>query len=143
MTTAEKGSNVRVHYRGTLTTGEEFDNSYDRGTPIEFQIGAGQMIRGFDNAVVGMTVGSKKTVTLSPEEAYGDTRPEASTEMPTSAFPEDLELTEGMPVPLATEEGHRLMGRIQAITEETVTIDLNHPLAGQELSFEIELVEVV
>ena len=143
MTTAEKGSNVRVHYRGTLTTGEEFDNSYERGTPIEFQIGAGQMIRGFDTAVEGMTVGSKKTVTLTPDEAYGDTNPEANTQMPVSAFPDDLELTEGMPVPLATQEGHRLMGRIETVTEETVTIDLNHPLAGQELNFEIELVEVV
>ncbi len=143
MTTATKGNNVRVHYRGTLTTGEEFDNSYERGTPIEFQIGAGQMIRGFDSAVEGMAVGSKKTVTLTPDEAYGETNPEAATSMPVSAFPDDLELTEGMPVPLATEEGHRLMGRIQAVTEETVTIDLNHPLAGQELNFEIELVEVV
>jgi peptidylprolyl isomerase len=143
MTTAEKGSNVRVHYRGTLTTGEEFDNSYERGTPIEFQIGAGQMIRGFDTAVEGMTVGSKKTVTLTPDEAYGDTNPEASTQMPVSAFPDDLELTEGMPVPLATQEGHRLMGRIETVSEDTVTIDLNHPLAGQELNFEIELVEVV
>ena len=143
MTTATKGNNVRVHYRGTLTTGEEFDNSYERGTPIEFQVGAGQMIKRFDNAVEGMAVGSKKTVTLTPDEAYGDTNPEAATEMPVSAFPDDLELTEGMPVPLATQEGHRLMGRIQTVTEETVTIDLNHPLAGQELSFEIELVEVV
>ena len=63
--------------------------------------------------------------------------------MPVSAFPDDLELTEGMPVPLATQEGHRLMGRIETVTEDTVTIDLNHPLAGQELNFEIELVEVV
>ena len=143
MTTAEKGSNVRVHYRGTLTDGTEFDNSYERGNPIEFQVGAGQMIRGFDNAVNGMNVGDTKTVTLAPDEAYGDVRPEANTEIPLTAFPDDLELVEGMPVPLATDQGHKLMGRVSQLNEQTVTVDLNHPLAGQELNFEIELVEVV
>ena len=100
------------------------------------------MIQGFDNAVVGMTVGEKKSVTLTKDEAYGDVVEEAHTELDRSAFPEHITLTEGLPVPLATPEGRSLMGRITQLNENTVTVDLNHPLAGQELKFDIELVEI-
>ena len=75
MLKAQKGNQVKVHYRGVLTDGTEFDNSYNRGTPIDFQIGAGQMIGGFNDAVVGMTVGDKKTIKLAPDEAYGEINP--------------------------------------------------------------------
>jgi len=144
MLKAEKGNQVKVHYRGSLTAdGTEFDNSYDRGTPIEFQVGSGQMIGGFDTAVVGMTIGDKKTVKISPEDGYGEINPNASTEIAREAFPETVELVEGLPVPLATPDGHQLLGKITQLNENTVTVDLNHPLAGQELQFDIEVVGIV
>ena len=142
LTTATEGANATVHYRGTLEDGSEFDNSHTRGEPITFTVGSGQMIPGFNNAVDGMTVGETKTVTLTPDQAYGDVNPEAQTTFPKSGFPEGLDLVEGMPIPLKTPDGRTLIGRLTEQEEETVTIDLNHPLAGQTLQFEIELVEV-
>lgn len=142
MATIVEGNKVRVHYRGTLDDGTEFDNSHERGEPISVEVGSGQVIPGFDNALLGMQVGESKTVTIPPEEAYGPLLDQARTEVDRSLFPQDLQLSEGMPVPLATEEGHKLLGRIIGLTEEVVTVDLNHPLAGQTLNFEIELVEV-
>ncbi len=141
-TTATEGTNATVHYKGTLEDGSEFDSSHTRGEPITFTVGSGQMIPGFNNAVAGMTVGETKTVTLTPDQAYGDVNPEAQTTFPKSGFPEGLDLVEGMPVPLKTPDGRTLIGRLSEQQEETVTIDLNHPLAGQTLQFEIELVEV-
>tara|TARA_R110002124_G_scaffold116400_4_gene272750 strand:+ start:9049 stop:9585 length:537 start_codon:yes stop_codon:yes gene_type:complete len=142
LTTATEGVNATVHYRGTLEDGSEFDNSHIRGEPITFTVGAGQMIPGFNDAVDGMTVGDTKTVTLTPDLAYGDVNPDAQTTFPTSGFPEGVELVEGMPIPLKTPDGRTMMGRLAEQHGDTVTIDLNHPLAGQTLQFEIELVEV-
>ena len=142
MLKVEKGNQVKVHYRGVLTDGTEFDNSYMCGDPIEFVAGSGQMVRGFDSAVVGMTIGDKKTVKLTAEDAYGPINPEATTKIPRAAFPQEVELTEGLPVPLSTPEGHRLVGTIRELDESVVTVDLNHPLAGQELQFDIELVSI-
>tara|TARA_S200002703_G_scaffold37233_3_gene32441 strand:+ start:5705 stop:6205 length:501 start_codon:yes stop_codon:yes gene_type:complete len=142
LTTATEGANATVHYRGTLEDGTEFDNSHTREEPITFTVGSGQMIPGFNDAVDGMTVGETKTVTLTPDQAYGEVNPEAQTTFPKSGFPAGLELTEGMPIPLKTPEGRTLIGRLTEQQEETVTVDLNHPLAGQTLQFEIELVEV-
>ena len=141
-TTATAGTTATVHYRGTLADGSEFDSSYSREEPIIFTLGSGQMIPGFDNAVDGMAVGETKTVTLSPDQAYGEINPEAQTTFPKSGFPEGLELVNGMPVPLRTPDGQTIVGRLTEQQEETVTIDLNHPLAGETLQFEIELVEV-
>ena len=142
MLKAQKGDQVKVHYRGSLTDGTEFDSSYNRGEPIEFQVGAGQMIGGFDTAVEGMTEGEKKSITLTADEAYGEINPEATTEIPRTSFPEEVELSEGLHVPMATPEGHQLVGTIRQLSEEVVTIDLNHPLAGQDLKFDIEVVAV-
>ena len=137
------GNKVQLHYRGTLDDGTEFDNSHERGAPIEVEVGAGQVIPGFNNALLGMDIGDKKTVTIPPDEAYGPLLEHAKTEIKRDLFPEDLQLTEGMPVPLATEEGQRILGRIEALSDELVTVDLNHPLAGQTLTFEIEVVGTV
>lgn len=142
LTTATEGANATVHYRGTLEDGTEFDNSRTREEPITFTVGSGQMISGFNDAVDGMTVGETKTVTLAPDQAYGEVNPEAQTTFPKAGFPEGLELTEGMAIPLKTPEGRTLIGRLTEQQEETVTVDLNHPLAGETLQFEIELVEV-
>ncbi len=143
LTTATEGADATVHYRGTLVEdGSEFDNSHTRGEPITFTVGSGQMIPGFNNAVDGMTVGETKTVTLSPDQAYGDLNPEAKTTFPKSGFPDGVDLREGMAVPLRAPNGQTLIGRLTEFQEDTVTVDLNHPLAGQALQFEIELVEV-
>ena len=142
LTTATEGASATVHYKGTLEDGSEFDNSHTRGEPITFTVGSGEMIPGFNNAVAGMTVGETVTVTLTPDQAYGDVNPEAQTTFPKSGFPEGLDLVEGMPVPLKTPDGRTLIGRLTEQQDDTVTIDLNHPLAGQTLQFEIELVEV-
>jgi FKBP-type peptidyl-prolyl cis-trans isomerase 2 len=144
MSKVEKGNHVKLHYRGTLATdGTEFDNSRARNEPLNFQAGVGTLIPGFDNAVVGMTVGESKTVTIDPENAYGPVRPEAKMEIGNDQFPENLELTIGMPVPLTTSDGRDFMGTIAELNESTVTVDVNHPLAGQQLVFEIELLEIL
>lgn len=135
------GHNVSVHYKGTLSDGTEFDNSRNRGEPMSFQVGSGQLLAGFNDAVVGMTIGETKTVTLASNEAYGDPRPEAIQTIPRNAFAPDFEFEIG-----GTVQGNGPAGpfiaKIQAVEEESVTLDLNHPLAGQDLTFEVELVSV-
>ena len=140
--TIKAGDEISVHYRGTLEDGTEFDNSYERGQTITFTAGSGQMISGFDDAVIGMTEGEVKTVTFGPDEAYGDIDPERNTEMPRSAFPEDFPLEEGAKVPLQAPTGETLLGTITSTDDDLVKIDLNHALAGKTLTFEVEVVKV-
>lgn len=135
------GHNVNVHYRGTLTDGTEFDNSRTRGQTISFQVGSGQMIPGFNDAVVGMTTGETKSVTLDPTQAYGQRNEEAFNTVPREAFGENFEFEVG-----ATVQGNGPRGiflaKIHELQEDNVILDMNHPLAGQSLNFEIELVSV-
>tara|TARA_B100000131_G_C17779452_1_gene476654 strand:- start:38 stop:469 length:432 start_codon:yes stop_codon:yes gene_type:complete len=138
----ENGSNVSVHYRGTLNNGEQFDSSYDRGEPIGFTVGSGQMIAGFDAGVVGMAVGEKKTITLTPDQAYGETNPEAIQEFSKDKFPPDFEFIQDGHVQGQTGDGRTFNAVITEINENTVTLDLNHPMAGKDLNFEIELVSI-
>jgi peptidylprolyl isomerase len=138
----ENGSNVKVHYIGTLENGDEFDNSYKRGSTLDFKVGGGQMIKGFDESVIGMKSGEKKTVTLTPEMAYGERRLDAVVPVNKSNFPEDFDFFEGHSVRGNTQDGKPVMGVITEINEEDVMVDLNHPLAGKSLNFEIELVEI-
>lgn len=140
--TAENGSTVEVHYRGTLTDGTVFDSSYDRDQPIDFQIGAGTMIPGFNDAVIGMTVGEKKTVNLGPNEAYGAVNPNAVSEVSKVNFPSDFEFVSGQVVQGSNEQGHPVIGTINEVKSDVVVIDFNHPMAGKVLNFEIELVSV-
>ncbi len=133
-----EGDTVKVHYTGTLDDGSVFDSSRDRD-PLQFQVGAGQMIPGFDSAVVGMVVGETKTFTLSPEQAYGMPSDQRIMKFPKSQFPEDMELMEGMQ--LAGPGGMPVT--VKEIGEDTVTIDANHPMAGKNLTFEVELIEIV
>ena len=137
--TAENGDLVQVHYRGYLDSGEEFDSSYTRGEPLEFVVGAGQMITGFDAAVVGMAVGETKTIHLTPEEAYG--QPDEGLIMP---FPREDFGNESVPQPgdeyILSAGGAQYQVVIVSVNETTVVIDANHPLAGQNLNFDIELV---
>jgi len=137
----ENGHNVSVHYRGTLSDGTEFDNSKVRGQTLDFQVGAGRMIRGFDNALLGMTEGQTKTIKLAPTDAYGEHNPEAMQPVPKEAFGEGFEFQVG-----GTIQGNGPAGpflaKIHALEEENVILDMNHPLAGEDLQFEIELVSV-
>lgn len=142
MSKVENGSNVKVHYKGTLTDGVQFDSSYDRGETLPFTVGAGQMIKGFDAAVVGMEVGETKTVTIPSAEAYGDRQETAIQEVPKSVFPEGFEFKINESVQGADQNGRPLIAKILEEKEETVKLDLNHPLAGQDLTFEIEMVEI-
>jgi len=132
---------VKVHYRGTLTTGEQFDSSEGK-EPLSFKVGAGQMIKGFDEAIPGMAVGEKKTINISPENAYGEKSQEAIVEFPKSNIPEDLKLEPGMKLQLQNENGDPIPVVVSEIKDDVVVLDANHELAGKELVFDIELVEI-
>jgi len=141
MNLIKEGHNVTVHYKGTLSDGSEFDNSRSRGTPLEFEVGSGQLIKGFDEAVRGMGFGEVKTFKLAPDDAYGHFNPAAVQEYPKGAFPEDYEFVIGATVEGHSPEGAPLVAKIVSSTEDTVTLDLNHPLAGKDLTFEIEVLD--
>ena len=136
-----KGQNVSVHYKGTFVDGTEFDNSRARGTPIDFEIGSGRMIAGFNDAVVGMAIGETKSITLGPTEAYGQRIDEAVQTVPRAAFGPDFEFEVGGMVQGNGPAGP-FIAKIEALEEDSVVLDLNHPLAGKELNFEIELISV-
>ncbi|MEP7229407.1 MAG: peptidylprolyl isomerase [Ginsengibacter sp.] len=141
MTTAKKGDKVKVHYTGKLTSGDQFDSSAGR-SPLEFTVGAGQMIPGFDAAIRGMNIGEKKTITISPEDAYGEKKEEAIIEFPKTNIPADMKLEPGMKLQLRNEAGQPFPVVVTDIKEEVVELDANHELAGKELIFDIELVEI-
>ena len=134
-----KGNRVKVHYRGTLDDGSEFDSSYVREEPLEFVVGSGQLISGFDNGVIGMNQGEKKTVVITSDEAYGVRREELVREYSKSNFPPDFEFELGTPVQTSTENGP-LFAIISSVKDEVIDVDFNHPLAGQNLTFDIELI---
>ncbi|MFN8264497.1 MAG: peptidylprolyl isomerase [Chitinophagaceae bacterium] len=141
MQQAKKGDTVRVHYTGRLTSGEQFDSSAGR-EPLEFEIGAGMMIKGFDEAVVGMVVGDKKTVTLQPSEAYGERFDEMIIEFPRTNFPPEITPEAGMQLMMNNGAGQQFPVTITEVKEEVVVLDGNHMLAGKELVFDIEMVEI-
>ncbi|MDZ4178705.1 MAG: peptidylprolyl isomerase [Coriobacteriia bacterium] len=135
----QEGMTVRVHYRGTLEDGTEFDSSEGRD-PLEFTIGAGQVIEGFEHAVCGLEIGGSVTVTLQPEDAYGPRHDEAVQEIPVTAFWEPPQV--GMMVQLVGPDGRELAASVMEVAEESAKLDFNHPLAGEALTFMITLVEV-
>ena len=136
-----QGDKVRVHYRGTLDDGSEFDSSYSRGEPIEFEIGSGGVIEGFDDAVSGMDVGDKLRVTIPSDKAYGPRHDEAVQEIPADQIPPGASV--GDMLSGQTEDGHQVAAELVSIDGGNATLDFNHPLAGKDLTFELELVEVV
>jgi peptidylprolyl isomerase len=140
--TAQDGDTVAVNYIGTLQDGTKFDSSYDRGQPLTFVLGSGQMISGFDAAVHGMKVGEKKTVTLTPDQAYGQHLDSRVVTLDRSKFPADANLSIGQQVPLTNASGQQITGVITDIQPGSVTVDLNSPLAGKTLTFEITLVSI-
>jgi len=138
-----EGNIVTLHYKGTFSDGTTFDSSYDRGETIQVPVGGGQLIKGFETALIGMTAGQTKQVTLAPAEAYGDTNPEAFSTVQRNQFPQDYVFVEGSPVQGATEDGRPIFATIASFTDSDVTLDLNHPLAGKELNFDIEVTGVL
>ena len=142
MSAVEAGQTVNVHYVGTFDDGTEFDSSRGRNQTLTFQVGAGKMIPGFDAALVGMEVGEKKNIHLSPAEAYGDVNPNALQVVPKTSFPADFNPVVDATVHGQNESGQQMLAKIKNFDAHTITLDFNHPLAGKPLSFEIELVSV-
>ena len=136
------GKTCRTHYRGTFNDGTQFDSSYDRGEPLEFICGAGQMIKGFDAAVADMEVGQIIDVHLMPEEAYGMADPNAIFTMEIAQLPGSEDLTVGQQVYLSNQYGQPFPVKVTAKDDKNITFDANHEMAGKELNFRIELVEV-
>ncbi len=136
------GKTCRTHYRGTFNDGSQFDSSYDRGEPLEFICGIGQMIRGFDAAVANMEVGEKVSIHLMPEEAYGMPDPNAIFTVAIAQLPGAEEVEVGQQVYLQNQYGQPFPVKVTAKDETNITFDANHEMAGKELNFEIELVEV-
>lgn len=137
----EKGQKVKIHYTGTLDNGNQFDSSAGRD-PLEFEMGAGMVIPGFENGVADMAVGEKKTVNIPATEAYGEKRDEMVMEFERATLPEGLEPEVGMGLQMQGPQGQPIPVKITAVADETITVDANHPLAGQNLTFELELIDI-
>ncbi|MCW3074808.1 MAG: peptidylprolyl isomerase [Flaviaesturariibacter sp.] len=142
MAQAQNGDKVRVHYHGKLRSGETFDSSEGR-EPLEFTIGSGQVIKGFDDGVTGMATGEKKTVEIPVGDAYGEKNDEMIIEFPKDQFPPDMNPEVGQQLMMNNGQGQSFPVNIVEVREETVLLDANHPLAGQDLIFDLELVEIV
>jgi peptidylprolyl isomerase len=141
MDQAKAGDTVKIHYTGTLDDGTEFDSSAGR-EPLEFTLGSGEVIPGFEQAVEGMAVDEKKTVHIAADDAYGPRHEEMVQEVPKNALPPGLEPQEGMALQAQGQDGRPLRLTVTAVGADTITVDGNHPLAGQALNFDIELVGI-
>ncbi|MGI3211752.1 FKBP-type peptidyl-prolyl cis-trans isomerase [Roseovarius tibetensis] len=141
MTQVKSGDTVRVHYKGTLTDGQTFDSSEGKD-PLEFTVGSGQIIPGLDAAVEGMTVGDKKTVEVPVDQAYGQPDPNAQQAVPRTDIPEDIPLDLGTQLQVQTPQGQVMPVTVVEVTDEQVVLDANHPLAGKDLTFAIEVVDI-
>lgn len=141
MSVVKTGDLVEVHYHGKLTDGTTFDSSEGRA-PLEFTVGQGQVIKGFDNALLDMQVGDKKTVNIPVNEAYGPAAQENFIEFPKTEFPAEMNPEIGMQLHLSDNQGNNFPVIVSEVKEETVVLDANHPLAGKDLVFEIELVNI-
>ncbi len=141
MSIAKDGDTVKVHYTGTLENGEVFDTSQER-EPLEFTLGQGQLIPGFEKAVIGLNVGDSTKVDIPSGEAYGEMREDLVINVPKDQLPADVEPQVGMQLQVNQPNGQPVPVRITGISDTELTLDANHPLAGKDLSFEIELVEV-
>lgn len=141
MQQVKKGDTVNVHYHGKLQDGSTFDTSEGRD-PLEFQVGEGKVIKGFDDAVLDMKVGDKKTVTIPVTEAYGERSNDMMMEYPLSDFPADIKPEPGMELHMSDDQGHVFQVVVAEVNGDRVVLDGNHPLAGQDLIFEIEMMGI-
>lgn len=142
MSHAATGQTIRIHYTGKLENGTTFDTSAGR-EPLEFELGSGEIIPGLDQALEGMAVGQRKTVTIQPDEAYGPRREQLVQSVPNSALPDDLEPSVGMQLQSQRSDGQVTRLTVIEVADDSITVDGNHPLAGQVLMFEVEVVEIV
>jgi FKBP-type peptidyl-prolyl cis-trans isomerase 2 len=134
------GDNVKVEYTGKLEDGTVFDSSERHGKPLEFEVGKGQVIKGFEEAVIGMEPGKEKEVKIPCEKAYGHNNPELVKQIPKEKLPTDKELKENMIILVGLPNGQQIPAKVVGVSETHITLDLNHPLAGKALSFKIKLV---
>ena len=141
MQQVKAGDTVKVHYTGKLKSGDEFDSSTGR-EPLEFTVGAGQMIKGFDAALPGMAVGDRKTINIAAEDGYGERSEEAIIPFPKENVPADMKLEPGMQLTLSNQQGQPVPVIVKEVKDDIIILDANHFLAGQELVFDIELVEI-
>jgi FKBP-type peptidyl-prolyl cis-trans isomerase 2 len=135
------GDTVKVHYHGRLTDGTTFDSSEGR-SPLEFEVGSGMVIKGFDDGVTGMTVGQKKTIEIPADDAYGPKDPEAIIEFPIDRFPPEMKPEVGMQLAMNNGQGQQIPVVIIEVRPDIVVLDANHQLAGQDLIFDLELVDI-
>jgi len=138
----KKGDKIKIEYTGTFEDGTVFDSSEKHGNLLEFEVGAGEVIKGLDVAVIGMNMGEEKDIKISPSKAYGDYNPQLVKKIPRNKLPEGQEPKEGMVLVVTTPSGVKLPARIAGVTDKEITIDLNHPLAGKVLNFRIKIAEV-
>jgi FKBP-type peptidyl-prolyl cis-trans isomerase 2 len=138
----QSGDTIKIHYHGRLSDGTTFDSSEGR-SPLEFTVGSGSVIKGFDDGVQGMAVGDKKTIEIPFLLAYGPEDPSMIIEFPVESLPEDLKPEIGMQLNMNNAEGHQFPVVITDITDENIVLNANHPLAGKDLIFDLELVEIV
>lgn len=138
----KNGDQVALHYQGTFDDGTVFDSSESSGRPLVFEVGAGQVIPGFEKAVIGMKKGEEKTFRVTPAEAYGEHNPDLLKEVPRTTLPPNAELKVGMMLGMKLSTGATLPVKVVKVTAEKVTMDVNHPLAGKALNFKIRIVEV-
>ncbi|SJZ55180.1 peptidylprolyl isomerase [Chitinophaga eiseniae] len=141
MQAVKNGDTVKVHYQGRLTDGTMFDSSEGRA-PLEFKVGAHMVIKGFENGVLDMKPGEKKTIHIPVDQAYGPKNDEMIMEFPKANIPPDLNPEVGMELQMSNPEGQVFQVRVAAVGAEFITLDANHPLAGQDLVFDLELVEI-
>jgi len=139
---AKKGNTVKIEYKGSLEDGTVFDSTEKHGKPLEFEIGSKKVIKGFEEAVIGMEKDEKKKITLKPEEAYGSPNPDLIKDVPREKLPKEQEPKEGMILGMMLPNGQQIPARITKVEEDKITIDLNHPLAGKTLNFDIKLVDI-
>jgi peptidylprolyl isomerase len=141
MAAAKQGDTVAIHYTGTLDDGSVFDSS-DGRDPLEFEVGSGQIIPGLDSEIPGMAVGEKKQVVIAPENAYGPVNPDARQSVPRADIPAEIPLEVGLPLQVQTPEGQSIPVTVAEVSDDTVVLDANHPLAGKTLTFDIEMVSI-
>ncbi len=141
MQVVKKGDTIKIHYHGTLSDGSIFDSSKQR-EPLEFEVGSGMVIPGFDDGVMNMKVGNAKTINIPFTEAYGPVQEEMIIDFPRNQFPEDMQPEPGMQLQMSDKSGQNFPVVVVSSTDEVVKLDANHPLAGKDLTFELELMEI-
>lgn len=143
MSQVKNNDTVKVHYTGKFEDGQVFDSSVERGEPLEFTLGKGQLIPGFEKGLIDMKVNEKKTVNIPKEEAYGETNDQLIQEVPKSNLPDDIEPQVGMGLVSENPNGQKINLLVTDVKESTIVVDGNHPLAGKDLVFDLEVVEIL